>query len=152
MKLMKVIYNLRNMMNQEFQYSHKSQMSMKMKNSESIDDQQHQQENHFQSQTFLVLPPLKRHCMSLPERQNRRSIEQFLEFQLIEVMIFEIHLNQFESIVNLIQMKLMKVIDNLRNMMNQESQYSHKSQRLRKSKNSESTDDQQNQRENQFQS
>jgi hypothetical protein len=37
--------------------------------------------------------------------------QHFEEFQLIEVMKVKMHKIQFESIVNLIQMKLMKVID-----------------------------------------
>jgi hypothetical protein len=47
-----------------------------------------------------------------------------VEFQLIEVMKTEMPLIQFDSIVNLIQMKLMKVIDNMKNMMIQEFQHS----------------------------
>jgi hypothetical protein len=40
-----------------------------------------------------------------------------VEKRLIQAMIFKMFLIQFDSIVNLIQMKLMKVIYKIRNMM-----------------------------------
>jgi hypothetical protein len=43
---------------------------------------------------------------------------------LIEVMTMKLQMIQFESIVNLIQMKLMKVRNSLRNMMIQEFEHS----------------------------
>jgi GTPase SAR1 family protein len=48
------------------------------------------------------------------------------EFQLIEVMKIKMQMIQFDSIVNLIQMKLMKVSHKIRNMMIQEFQYLNK--------------------------
>jgi hypothetical protein len=52
-----------------------------------------------------------------------QEFQHFVELKLIEVMIFEMHLIQFDSIVNLTQMKLMKVMHTMRNMMIQEFQH-----------------------------
>jgi hypothetical protein len=46
-----------------------------------------------------------------------------VEFQLIEEMKMKMHEIQFESIVNLIQMKLMKVICKMKSMMIKEFQH-----------------------------
>jgi hypothetical protein len=51
-----------------------------------------------------------------------------VEFQLIEVMILQMHQIQFVSIVNLIQIELMKMIDSKKNMMIQEFQNCRESQ------------------------
>jgi hypothetical protein len=49
-----------------------------------------------------------------------QEFEQWKESKLIEVMNMKMHLIQFVSVVNLIQMKLMKVVHNMKNMKNQE--------------------------------
>jgi hypothetical protein len=46
-----------------------------------------------------------------------------VESGLIEVMILKMHIIQFVSIVNWIQMKLMKVIHNVKNILNKEFQH-----------------------------
>jgi hypothetical protein len=51
-----------------------------------------------------------------------REFQHYTEFQLIQVMKHKMQMIQFESIVNLIQLKLMKVFDKMRNMMIQEFQ------------------------------
>jgi hypothetical protein len=52
-----------------------------------------------------------------------QKFQHFVEFQSIEVMKIKIQMIQFDSIVNLIQMKLMKVIYIHKNMMIQEFQH-----------------------------
>jgi hypothetical protein len=56
--------------------------------------------------------------MSIPyfQMQNHRWIAHFVESQLIEVRMIKMHLIQFVSILNLIQMKLMKA-PRMKNMM-----------------------------------
>jgi hypothetical protein len=46
-----------------------------------------------------------------------------VESQLIEVRMMKMHLIQFVSSLNLIQMKLMKVIDMAKNIMSKEFQH-----------------------------
>jgi hypothetical protein len=48
MRLMKVIYKIKNILIQEFQYSSRFQFPMILKNFESMFDEQHQSESHFQ--------------------------------------------------------------------------------------------------------
>jgi hypothetical protein len=52
-----------------------------------------------------------------------RKLHNFVDFRLMERMNNEIHRIQFESIINVIQMKLMKVIDNVKSIMMQKFQY-----------------------------
>jgi hypothetical protein len=49
--------------------------------------------------------------------------EYFVEFQLIQVMMMKMKMIQFDSIVNLIQMKWVKVSNKMKRMMIQELQY-----------------------------
>jgi hypothetical protein len=51
MRLMIINHNMRNMMIQEFQYTVECQYLTMMRNYESIDDQQYQQEHFHQSQS-----------------------------------------------------------------------------------------------------
>jgi hypothetical protein len=90
---------------------------------------------------FYDLPELIYRSIWLSEMLNHRWIEHFVEFQLIQVMNMKMLLLQFESIVNLIQMKLMKVIHNLRNSLIQEFQYPMKFEDLIMMKNYESIGD-----------
>jgi hypothetical protein len=53
------------------------------------------------------------------EKQKEPNVEQWKESKLIEVMNYEMHMLQFVSIVNWIQMKLMKVIYTMKNRKNQ---------------------------------
>jgi hypothetical protein len=48
MKLMKMIYNIKNMINQEFQSDLEDELLMILKNFESIYDKQYQSKDHFQ--------------------------------------------------------------------------------------------------------
>jgi hypothetical protein len=57
-----------------------------------------------------------------------QEFEQLKESILIEVIKMKMHLIQFVSIVNLIQMKLMKMIYNRKNIPNQEIEQSKESQ------------------------
>jgi hypothetical protein len=52
-----------------------------------------------------------------------QEFQHFVELKLIEVMILEMQMIQFDSIVNLIQIKLMKVIHIHKKMMIQEFQH-----------------------------
>jgi hypothetical protein len=52
-----------------------------------------------------------------------QEFQQFVECQLIEGINMKMHMIQFESIVNLIHMKLMNVIHIWKNMMIQEFQH-----------------------------
>jgi hypothetical protein len=79
--LMNVIYNMRNMIIQEFQYPKKLEdlmmmirimMMMMMKNGESIDDQQNQSEKRFASQIIYDQLQLKHDCSSFHKMLNYR--------------------------------------------------------------------------------
>jgi hypothetical protein len=52
-----------------------------------------------------------------------KEFQHWMESKLIEVMNMKMHLIQFVSIVNLIQMKLMKLIYNMKNITNKECQH-----------------------------
>jgi hypothetical protein len=70
-----------------------------------------------------------------------------VELKLIQVMISEMQMIQFDSAVNLIQMKLMKMIDTHENMMIQEFQYPQELQQWMMMENDELIDDQQYQQD-----
>jgi hypothetical protein len=120
MRLMKVIYTMKNSMIQEFQYSFQFQFLMIPKNFESICDGEYQSENRFQSQRFHSLIQLRLMTKSHRQIQNHRWIEHFAELQLIGVMNYKIVLIQFVLSVNLIQMWLMKVGNNMQNILIQD--------------------------------
>jgi hypothetical protein len=53
-----------------------------------------------------------------------QEFQDSVQVQLIEVMNMLLHLIQFETIVDLIQMKFMKGLGNMRNMMIQDFEHS----------------------------
>jgi hypothetical protein len=94
----------------------------------SIYDLEHQPKKHSRKQISDCWSQSNK--STFPHRQMliHRSIEHWMESQLIEVMNMKMHWSQFVLIVNLIQMKLMKVIHTMKNAMNQEFQHRVESQ------------------------
>jgi hypothetical protein len=69
--------------------------------------------------------------MAIQTNVINKEFQHFVESQLIEVRMTKMHLIQFASILNLIQMKLMKVSHRLQNMMNKEFRHFVESQLIK---------------------
>jgi hypothetical protein len=119
MKWMKVICNLKNIPNIEFQHGMESRLIQVIKTKMHM-IQFVSIVNWIQMKLMKVIYNLK----NIPNKE----FQHWMESKLIEVMKMQMHLIQFVSIVNLIQMKLMKGFYNLKNMMNKEFQHLMESQ------------------------
>jgi hypothetical protein len=101
---MKMMNSRQNMMIQESQYVTESRDRTIPTDYESICDQQYQSEMNHHKQIAGFRVQSSNSTISHRKMLIHRLIQHLMESRLIEVMNLKMHMSQFVSIVNLIQM------------------------------------------------